>query len=277
MIDLHIKTSLSTGGMSVYRLLKTIEESDIQYFSIVDKNHCLAYNLIDLNDYPNLITGVSINTYYLGVPIDLIGYDVNVELINDWYSKTYTPLKVKWIEHDRAERIVKMLSEKGYQVKDICQRYDKLGITIKEIFADLIEKYPNFVYDNERDFRIYGLNNPESEYYLDQTEYLPSLDEVIKLIKDANGKVFLAHPFEYRSDVSKLLEMTISKNLDGIEVYHASISVLNSQKLIKFVKATKKHASIGSGFVGDEEFIPLGVHFDETILEEDIFEWIFNR
>lgn len=277
MIDLHIKTSLSTGQMSVFRLLKTIEESDIKYFSITDKNHCLAYNLFDLEDYPNLITGTSINTYFDGRPIDLICYDVDVSIINAWFEKRYTQKNIEWIERDRSTQILEMFESKDFDLSREYPRYDKLGISIKQIFAELIEKYPNFVYKNERDFRLYGLNNPDSEYYIDQTVYLPSIDEVMTLIKGAGGKLFLSHPFEYRSDVGQLLEMVLDKDLDGVEVYHASISVLNSLKLIEFCESTNKDASIGSGFVGNEELIPLGVHIDEEILNKDCFNWIFNR
>lgn len=277
MIDLHIKSALSTGKMSVYRLLKTVEEADIKYFSIADKNHALAYKLIDEKEYPTLITGTSINTYFEGSPIDLLGYDIDVKVVNDWYEENYSQKKIEWIESDRADRILKMLDKKDYKLKTECSRYDKLGICIKEIFSDLISNYPNFVYQNERDFRIYGLNNPDSEYYLDQTMYLPSLDQVIALIKAAGGKIFLAHPFEYRVDVGGLLQMVIDYKLDGIEVFHASISVLNSLKLIDFCQASNKLASLGSGFVGNEEFIPLGVRLDEEILNNSCFDWIFNR
>lgn len=277
MIDLHIKSRLSTGDMSVFRLLETISNSDVEYFSIADKNHCLAYNLFDKNDYPKLITGTSINTYYKGRPIDIIGYDVDTNIINDWYDKTYTQEKVEWIERNRAKQIVRMLRAKSFEVSEECSRYNKLGMTIKEIFAQLIEKYPDFIYQNERDFRLYGLNNPESEFYVNQTAYLPNIDVVINLIKEAGGKAFLAHPFEYRSDVGKLLKMVLDKDIDGVEVYHASISVLNSLTLIEFCEKAKKLASIGSGFVGDSQLIPLGVYLDEEVLLKDCFTWIFNR
>lgn len=277
MIDLHIKSRLSTGEMGVFTLLETIKSSDIDYFSIADKNHCLAYNLIDLEDYPKLITGVSINTYYKGMPIDIIGYDIDPSFINEWYDKTYPQEKIEWIERDRAKQIVKMLKTKNYEVSEECSRYNKLGTTIKEIFAQLIDKYPDFIYQNERDFRLYGLNNPESDYYVNQTAYLPNIDVVINLIKEAGGRVFLAHPFEYRSDVGKLLEMVLDKDIDGVEVYHASISVLNSLSLIEFCEKANKLASIGSGFTGDSQLIPLGVYLDEEILKKDCFRWIFNR
>lgn len=249
----------------------------LSFFSIVDKNHAQAYNLIDLDKYKNLIVGTSINTYYKKRPIDLLGYDIDHNVINDWYESFYSTKNIEEIEIDRFDRIVEMLSNKGFSVEADYPKHHKLGKSIKVIFKALIKDYPDFIYKNERDFRLYGLNNPDSDYFLDQSMYLPSLDQSIDLIKKAGGKVFLSHPFEYRSDVGSLLEMVIEKDLDGVEVYHASISVLNSLKLIEFCEASKKDASIGSGFVGNEEYIPLGVHLDEEILNKKCFDWIFKR
>ncbi len=277
MIDLHIKTTLSTGQMSVFRTLETIRESNPKYFSIADKNHCLAYNLIDKNEFPNIINGTAINTFFNGRPIDLLGYDVDVAIINEWYDMYYSIEEVELIEKDRTKKIIKMLKSKGFKVDTEYERYNKLGISIKQVFASLLSSYPDFVYKNERDFRLYAINNPNSEYYIDQTIYLPDIPTVIKLIKKAGGKVFLAHPFEYRADVGELLEMVLELNLDGVEVYHASISVLNSLTLIDFCEASDKLASIGSGFVGNEVLIPLGVHLDEEILTKPCFAWIFDR
>lgn len=277
MIDLHIKTALSTGQMSVFRLLKTLKDAKISYFSIADKNHALAYKLFDPKEYPNLITGTSINTYYNGTPIDLLGYDIDVDVINSWFDRNYTQQQVEWIEHDKKERILKKLASKSYELKGNYERYDRLGISSKQIFSELIEKYPNFVYKNERDFRLYGLNNPESEYFLDQTMYLPSIDVVMDLIKKAGGKVFLAHPFEYRTDVGELLQMALDKKLDGVEVFHASTSILNSMKLIEFCESANILGSLGSGYVGDDLLLPLGVHLDTEILSKECFNWIFDR
>ena len=141
----------------------------------------------------------------------------------------------------------------------------------------MIEQYPDFKYTNARDFLVYEVSNPKSECFVDFSDVYVDIDMAIKLIREQGGRVFLAHPFEYRGDIPQLLEMVINKNLDGVEVFHASCSTLNSLKLIDFCKATNKLASIGSGFVGDDELIPLGVHVDEDVLKLDCFKWIFER
>lgn len=277
MIDLHIHTIASEGKMSVYRLLETIKEANLDYFSIVDVNHALAYRLIDKDEFPNLITGVKFRTIYNDRIIELLAYDIDTEKVNQWYDEIYPLERLEIIEGSKSTQLLEKLKEDGYEIKVEDLRYDRLAVSYHEIFKTLISEYPEFPYDNARDFLIYEIRREDSPYFIDFSDVYLDIDEIIKLVKDVGGKVFLAHPFEYRRDIADLLEMVVSKNLDGVEVFHASASVVNSLKLIEFCKVTNKLASIGSGFIGDEEMIPLGVVVDEEILKLDCFKWIYDR
>ncbi len=277
MIDLHVQSSLGNGDKSVFKILEEIDNSDISYFSIVDLNHAFAYNIIERDKYPNLITATRIECIFNNRPIELLGYDIDTDIINDYYNKNYTIENIEKMEKYLANKLFEVLETNGYPLDNFEMRYDKNNGVIKEIYKKLIEKYPDFVYNNVRDFRIYGVKNPHSKFFVDQSNYLISVDKAISLIKEANGKVFLAHPFEYRFDISSLLEMVIEKNIDGVEVFHASCSHLNSLKLINFCESANKLASVGSGFLSDDEHIPIGVYIDETLYEKDCFNWIFNR
>lgn len=277
MIDLHIQTINGEGDMSVFRLLETLNESNIRYFSIVDPNHALAYRLIDREQYPNLIPGIRFRTIFNNRIIDLLGYDIDPEAMNEWYENYYSLEHIEKIEKRKAKMLLEILNKSGYNIVVDEVRCDRLGRSIQEIFNALIEQYPDFKYTNARDFLVYEVSNPKSEFFVDFSDVYLDIDMAIKLIREQGGRVFLAHPFEYRGDIPQLLEMVINKNLDGVEVFHASCSTLNSLKLIDFCKATNKLASIGSGFVGDDELIPLGVHVDEDVLQLDCFKWIFER
>lgn len=277
MIDLHIQTINGEGDMSVFRLLETIKQSEVSYFSIVDANHALAYRLINREEYPLLIPGIRFRTIFNNRVIDLLGYDIDPEAMNQWYETYYSLAEVEKIEKKKAEKLLTLLQDKGYDIDVTQLRCDRLGHSILEIFDVLIQKYPDFEHQNARDFIVYEVSNPSSEFFVDFSDVYLDIDAAISLIKEQGGKVFLAHPFEYRGDIPELLEMVIQKDLDGVEVFHASCSHLNSLKLIDFCKATKKLASIGSGFVGDDELIPLGVHVDEELLTLDCFQWIFER
>lgn len=277
MIDLHIQSSLGNGNKSVYKILEEIDETSISYFSIVDLNHAFAYNLIDEEKYPNLIKATRVECNFNGRPIELLGYDIDTEIVNTYYNEVYTIDNIIEMEKDLAQKLLKVLAANDYPLAKFDMRYDKINGVIKAIHRELMIEYPDFVYQNDRDFRIYGVKNPNSKYFVDQSEHLIRVDAAISLIKRASGKVFLAHPFEYRFDIATLLEMVIEKELDGVEVFHASCSVLNSLKLIEFCESANKLASVGSGFLSDDEFIPIGVYVDETIYNKACFKWIFER
>ncbi|NLY62624.1 MAG: hypothetical protein GX074_02035 [Erysipelothrix sp.] len=277
MIDLHIQTLLGDGDMSIFRLLESIDEKELEYFSIVDVNHALAYRLIDLEAYPNIIPAARFNTFFNGRMIDLIGYDIDVEAINAWYEAKYPIEKIEEIEKERTNFLRKQLFKQGYEIFVDDFRYDKLGVGASQIIDQLNVNYPDYKYKNARDFKNYETNNPKSDLYLEDKNIYLEIDQVIELIRAHGGKVFLAHPFEYRMDVTELLEMFVQKDFDGLEVFHASASQVKSMRLLELCKMTNKLASLGSGFVGNDQHIPLGVYIDNELLKLDCFKWIFER
>lgn len=277
MIDLHVQTILGNGDMSIFRVLETIKAKNLEYFSLVDINHALAYRLFDYTEYNNLITGIRFKTVYNGSVIDLIGYDIDVEMMNEWYETTYPNDLISEIEQSKTAELLNKLELEGFILDPIEFTNDRIGGSAILIFNQLISQYPDYKHSNIRDFRKYEINNIDSPLFVDNTDiYLP-IDEIISLIKKSGGKVFLAHPFEYRTDLSLLLEMVISKNLDGVEVFHSSASQVNSMRLIEFCNVANKLASIGTGFCGNDTLVPLGVHVDHELLKLDCFKWIFER
>lgn len=277
MIDLHIQTLLGEGDMGIFKLLENIETKNLQYFSFLDSNHALAYRLIEEDKYKNLIKGAKFNCYFNDRLIDLIGYDIDAEAINAWYEEKYPITRIEEIEKARAKFLSQVLKEQGYEVFIEDFRYDKLGVAASQIVEQLNIAYPDYKYKTARDFKNYETNNPASPLYLKDENIFLSLDEVIDLIRKHGGKVFLAHPFEYRMDVTELLEMCLKKDIDGLEVFHASASQVKSMRLLDFCKVTNKLASLGSGFVGNDQHVALGAYVDDAVLEMDCFKWIFER
>lgn len=277
MIDLHVQTILGIGDMSVFRVLETIKAKELDYFSLVDINHALAYRLFDYSEYDNLITGIHFKTVYKDSVIDLLGYDIDVEMMNEWYEETYPNDLIEEIEQYKSMELLRKLEDEGFSLDPINFTYDRIGGSIISVFNQLKIQYPEYKHNTVRDFRNYEINNVNSPLFMDNTDiYLP-IDKIIELIKNSGGKVFLAHPFEYRTDLTLLLEMVISKDLDGVEVFHSSASQVNSMRLIEFCNVTNKLASIGSGFSGNDTLVPLGVHVDPELLKLDCFKWIFER
>jgi hypothetical protein len=66
-------------------------------------------------------------------------------------------------------------------------------------------------------FRDYVCNK-ETDFYVDYSRFYVKPEELISFAKSIGGKVFLAHPYEYRlKDVDDLLNTVKDLGVDGIE------------------------------------------------------------
>ena len=125
MIDLHVHTTNSDGTESPIEILKLAEEKGLKYLSITDHDTCKSYyDLKDVNieDYfkGTLIKGVELKCVYHGRNIDVLGYNFDLEKMNNWITTFY-----------------KNKSKKSLQIKyfnilyDVCKKLD-LVIADKE-------------------------------------------------------------------------------------------------------------------------------------------------
>ena len=89
MVDLHMHTKNSDGSDTVRNLLKLCEEKELEIISITDHDTCKSYEDIKKFDYKNIysgkiIAGCEITTSYKGRIVEILGYGVNPEIINEY-------------------------------------------------------------------------------------------------------------------------------------------------------------------------------------------------
>ena len=88
MIDLHCHSIFSDGDLTPNELLKKANELHLSYFSITDHNNCLAYEDLETNNFNGiLIPGVEIVTSFENHIIEILGYGIDTNKINEWYRK----------------------------------------------------------------------------------------------------------------------------------------------------------------------------------------------
>jgi len=146
MIDLHTHTNYSDGTDDVITLLKNAEKAKVEILSITDHISCKAYEElknIDIKQYytGNLVKGCEFFTIIDGQTVELLGYNINTDIVNEKLSKMYKyGLKDgnKW-ECERALEICKNI---GVYID-----YDNIKIRYETEFAskiimDEIVKYP---------------------------------------------------------------------------------------------------------------------------------------
>lgn len=275
MIDLHVHTRLSIGEYTPTEIIEKFKEKNIDIFSIVDNEHCLAYSDIDMTKYPNLVSGTIFTTSIDGLIINILGYEVNPKIINDYHYEHFGKSNIEKIEYQLFDTLIKIMERNNVKLSENIQlSLVEKGVSKKLVYYDAIKNNPNFKFFTYSDFYRNGLSNPYSEFFLNESELLPSIKDIFDLIKKAGGKIFLAHPYEYNINVDTLIDKLIPLGLDGIEVFHPSAALRQSLKLIDICERNQLLASGGSDFRKSRYQIPIGIHTKKDLCSLSSFSWL---
>lgn len=77
--DFHLHSTASDGKLPANKLASLAKEKGLKHFSICDHNSIEGYKLINLEEYPEIITGVEFDCWYKGIFLHLLGYGFNLE------------------------------------------------------------------------------------------------------------------------------------------------------------------------------------------------------
>ena len=266
MIDLHMHTIYSDGDKTVEELLKQCEEKHLEYISITDHNNCMQYKdeAFNKNTFSGkIIKGVELQGHILNRNIEVLAYDYDDEILNEWIQKYFSEEKLIERNNNQKERFLKICDKNGL-------KYDKENVKFLEkptssieffLYNEIIKYKENRVklgeYANK--FKLFlrnGLNNSQSPYYMEHELDYPSCEEIIDNIHKAGGKAFLAHPFEYEFEntIEFIDEIRKIRELDGIECYHPSAEENDRiNTLIKYARKNNLYISGGSDYHGSSK------------------------
>lgn len=254
MEDFHIHTTYSDGTDSVCEILSLTKDFDM--FSITDHNNINGCKRVQKD---NFISGVEFSCLLRGKEIHLLGYnfdlnDKNINKLLDEYNyynnKTFL---------DIFNKIVRKFKLKldNYEVIDLINA----GVSLNKVNLSKI------LLRNNIGCSIYDTYDTYVKDFLNATIYYPQVNEIINLVKQSNGYILLAHPFDYDladSDVNLLVEYLKLNGIDGIEVtsnhFEKTFGLINKYKLIY---------SVGSDYHGKEfnRFNTIGI--DTTYADKD--------
>jgi len=234
MIDLHTHTINSDGDFTTEETIIEAEKKGIEILSITDHNNITAYE--ELKKLPldemfsgKIIIGTELEFTKDGRLFDMLGYGFDPNILNQ------TQIIKEGMVHSTVEGQTKILN----QLKKIC---DSLGIIYSKdlkiksannmandvILDDILLFEQNKeildrmgIYDRSSFYRQHYCE-PKSPFYIDETEGKFDVFYVTKVIHEAGGKTFLAHPFVYKlPDLKAFLDELVSYGiLDGIECEH---------------------------------------------------------
>ena len=278
LIDLHIHSNLSDGVLSPKEIIDRAINNGVSVIAIADHDTILAYNddLFNYADAKNIkiIPAVEISTRYMGIGIHVLGYNFDVNNKN-FTDKLYVIRNARHIYlHDVATK----LNEVGYII-DV-DSLDKIDAVSKaHIALNIVENEDNrelllktFGHIPSKGEFIETIMNEGCPCYVKKEAISPK--EASDLIREAGGKVVLAHPVSYKYEDSftdnEILNLVNEMNPDGIETNYIYLEK-NGSKINEsthwndFAKQHNLITTMGSDFHKND-----GIHSDIGLINEDI-------
>lgn len=254
-IDLHIHTNCSDGELKPIEIIDEAIKKCIKYISITDHDSIEAYTN-ELFDYAKkndieLITGVEISTRFNNIGFHVLGY--NFDIHNKELNNKLKLLKNA--RHNYLIRVCDKLKKLGYDVH--YQDLNKIDLVTKaHIARDIIQNKENesllfkvFSHIPTVGEFIESIMNEGCLAFVEKETITPK--EASWLIKNAGGKVVLAHPvcYKYENDCNdnEIIEIIKNMNADGLEAYYIYID--RNDNKINEIKKWKQFAFENQLFV----------------------------
>ena len=252
--DLHIHSRNSDGKLSVEELIREAKSRNIGFMSITDHDSisCQPQAVILANNAGiRYICGVELNITFShprfregkSVSLDFLGYlfdPANEQLRN----------KLELMARYREERAAKILDNLNAEFeKEGISKLTKNDLTEIEVSVDGVLGRPHIA-DYLVKKKIVETRQEAFDKYLvkcDVPKYPLYLEEASKLIRNAGGKIGIAHPNDPHgtslASLSKLLpeqtqiiEESMLAYIDSVECWHSRSDTQTTEHYIKFAK-----------------------------------------
>lgn len=282
MIDLHMHTNYSDGTNTCTEILKKAEEKKLTYISITDHNTCKAYDELRKINIKNfytgkIIKGIELNTKVLGIPIEILGYGIDTDFINKNIDKLYISNRERNIIE--LKRIYEICVNNNIDVgENFIENYNPEMYASKYLHQIITKNEKNkFLIDedswnNSNIFYRKFMSNPDTLFFVNTDDIVPSFKEASKLVKDAGGLVFIPHIYEYRDNAEKILKYILENyRIDGIECFYTTFTKSQSENLIRICKEKNLFTSGGSDYHGDfKPDVDMAIGYGNLKIKEEI-------
>lgn len=260
-IDLHIHTTISDGSLTPKEVIDEASKNGVATIAIADHDTIEAYT-DELFEYANsknikLINAVEISTKNNKAGIHVLGY--NFDLKDTKFRERLS--KIRNSRHDYLHNVSKKLNNLGYFLN--VEELDKIeAVTKAHIALDIINNEKNkeklledFKHIPNKGEFIETIMNENCPAYVKKESITPA--EAANMIREASGKVVLAHPVAYvyednftDEDISHIIK---EMKPDGIEANYLYVDRNNNRidEIEKWNKFSKKHnlfVTVGSDF-----------------------------
>ncbi|HEY4674936.1 MAG TPA: PHP domain-containing protein [Candidatus Bathyarchaeia archaeon] len=263
IIDLHIHSkTCSDGALIVEEIVKEAKTRNIGLMSITDHDSigCQKEAMILAGKAGiRYISGVELNVtfshpkYHQGKPIslDFLGYqfDVNNKVLK---------AKLQQIAEYREERAAKILANLNAEFeKEGIRKLAKNDFEAIQASVDGVFGRPHIADYLVRKGIVRTRQEAFDKYLVkcDVPKYPLYIEEASRLVRDAGGKIVLAHPNDSHGtslvtltkslpEQKEIIEESMLEYIDGVECWHSRNDAQTTNHYIKFAK---KHGLIMTG------------------------------
>ncbi len=290
-IDLHIHTTMSDGTLTPKEVIDEAYKNNVCAIAIADHDTTQAYNeeLFKYAQSKNikLINAVEISTKIDKAEIHVLGYNFDLDNKN-MKEKLY---QIRNARHTYLHAVAKKLEVLGYIVN--VEELDKLdAVTKAHIVLDIIENkrneeklLQNFGYIPNKGEFIETIMNENCPAYVKKEAMTPK--EAADIIRNANGKVVLAHPVAYVHEdnltEADILDIIRVMKPDGLEANYLYVD-LNDNKFDEtkkwndFAKENNLFVTVGSDFHNKDGIRPeIGFVNTDFVLEDEKIDEIISN
>jgi len=290
-IDLHIHTKMSDGELTPKEVIDKAIENKVKVISIADHDTIEAYTEEFIQYAENkgikLIKGVEISTKINKCGIHVLGYNIDVE--NEKFKESL--YKIRNARHEYLYKVSEKLEKLGYYINT--EELDKIdAVTKAHIALDIIKSSKNeqkfldeFGHIPGKGEFIETVMNENCPAYVKKETVTPQ--KAAEIIRQANGKVILAHPVAYEHEdglnEEDILKIVKDMNPDGIESNYIYIDKDNNEfdeceKWNRFAKNNNLFVTVGTDFHNSDGIRPeIGfVNKRIELTEDEIDEIIEN-
>lgn len=290
-IDLHIHTNVSDGTLTPKEVIDEAVKNGVSVIAIADHDTIDAYNpeLFAYAESKNIkiIKAVEISTKAEKVGIHVLGY--NYDLNNISFRDKLS--KVRNARHDYLHNVAIKLNRLGYIIN--VEELDKIeAVTKAHIALDIVNNennrdnlIKNFGHIPVKGEFIETIMNENCPAYVEKKQITPK--EAAEIIREAGGKVVLAHPVAYGHEDNlteeDILKIVKDMRPDGIEANYIYVDRNNqifdeTKKWNEFARKNNLFVTIGSDFHNKDGIRPeIGLINTNLSLDEKTIKEILEN
>lgn len=248
-IDLHVHSTYSDGTLTPEELVAEAQREGLTAFALTDHD-CIsgireARKAARSSDI-EIISGVELSCEFSGKEIHVVG--LFIDETNQELAQRLENFCASRANRNRT-MVERLQDEAGLDIdyERLVSEYPGSIITRAHIARYLVEH--GLVKDRETVFHRYI--GDDCPYYVARSKITPQ--EGIRLIHEAGGLAFLAHPILYRMNAFRmdtLVGVLTESGLDGIEAVYSTYQPGDEQNMKKLAKKYNLLISGGSDYHG---------------------------